>query len=60
MSVVGLPKVCRNCPQLVHFKDPHGCDEFECRARKDPEWCQEREDEAREEQEEILSDNDLE
>ena len=52
MSAVGLPDVCKTCPQLVHFRDPHGCDEWECRVRKDPEWCGERDDEARETDEE--------
>ena len=33
--------VCDYCPQLVIFKDPHGCQETHCRAGKDWRLCQE-------------------
>ena len=47
MSAMLVPEICRKCPQLVCFKDPHGCAEFSCKANEDPELCQEREDQYR-------------
>ena len=41
MSAALVPEICRRCSQLIQFKDPHGCAEFDCRARHSPEKCEE-------------------
>jgi len=56
MSVVGLPRICRQCSALRHWRDDHGCDEFDCNRGRDPVICEEQSREQWEEQECVSED----